>query len=140
MLVVGKPHPHTTCVIHATGCYRVLGVCSDNGGLSDWHMRIFSHLLAEFLLPNVNGESVAGVDWFVECVKVGVDIGLGYCYVVTHEVVIDVVDGEPVETLIGLLECNEQPFVKCGGPYADFDATCVDILGPVDIQYLVFVP
>ena len=56
------------------------------------------------MLPNVNGESAAGVDWFVECVKVGVEIGLGDFCAVAHDVVIDVTDGDPVETLVGVLD------------------------------------
>ena len=47
-------------------------------------------------------------------------------------------DGDPVETLAGVLKCGEHPFVKRGGPNVDCNATCADIIGPVEIQYLVF--
>ena len=116
----------------------MLGARSDHGGLSDGDMRIFSHLLEEFFLPNVNGESAAGVDWFVECVEVSLELGLGDCRVVAHDVVIDVADGDTVEALIGVLKCGKHPFFERGGFDVDGDATCVDILGTVDIQYLVF--
>ena len=125
------------CVIHATVCYNLLGAFSDHGGLGDGYMRIFSHLLAEFLLPNVNCESPSGVNWFVECVEVDVNLGLRDFCVFAHAVVIDVVDGDPVEALVRVPECGEHLFVERGGPNIDGDATCVDILGPVDVQYLV---
>ena len=82
----------------------MLGACSNHGGLGDVYMRIFSHLLADLLLPNVNGESAAGIDWFVECVKVGVDLGLGDFRVVAHDVVIDIAGGDPVETFARVLK------------------------------------
>ena len=109
-----------------------------HGGLGGCYMCIFSHILAELLPANVNDGSTAGVDWFVEYVKVGVNLGLGDFCVVSHDVVIDVADGEPVDTLGGVLECGEHPFFERGGPDVDCDATFVYILGPVDIQYLVF--
>ena len=117
----------------------MLGACSDHVGLGDWYMCIFRHLLEEFFLFNVKGESSAGVDWFIEFVKVGVDLGLVDCCVVSHDIVIDIADGDPIETLIGVLECSEHPFVEHGGSDVGCDAPCVDVLGPVDMQYLVFV-
>ena len=63
---------------------------------------------------------------------------MGNCFVITHDVVIYVADGDPVETLIGVFECSEHSFVKRAGSDVDFDVPCVDVLGPVDIQYLVF--
>ena len=96
LLVVGKPHPNAPCIIHATGLYGMPDTCSDHGGLGDWYMCIFRHLLEEFLFSNVNGEGLAGVDWFVEFVKVVVDLGLVDCCMVAHDVVIDVADGDPV--------------------------------------------
>ena len=63
---------------------------------------------------------------------------MGGCCAVAHDVVIDVADGDPVETLVGVLKCSEQPFVESGGSDVDCDTPCVDVLGPVDIQYLVF--
>ena len=138
MLVVRKPHPHTPTVIHANGCYSVLSDRSDHGGLGDGYMRVFGHILAEFLLPTVDGESAAGVNGFVECVEVRVDLSLGDCCVFSHNVVIYVADGDPVEDLVGFLECGEHPFVERGRPNVDSNVTCVDIIGPVEVQYLVF--
>ena len=69
-------------------------------------MRVFGYLLAEFLLPDVDGESVAGVDGFFECVEVSADLGLGDCRVVSHDIVIDAADGDPVEALDGVLKCG----------------------------------
>ena len=95
-MVVGKPHPNTLCIIHTTGRYSVLGACSYHGALGDWYMCIFRHILSKFLFLNVNGESLSGIDWFVEFVEVVVDLGLGDCCVISHDVVIDVADGGPV--------------------------------------------
>ena len=134
MLVVGKSHPRAPCVIHTTSYYSVLVARSDHGGLSDGYMHIFSKLLAEFLIPNVDSKSAAGVDWFVECVEVSVNLGLGYCCVVSHHVVIDVADADPVEALVGFLEFDELPLVERGGPNVDGNATCVDIFDPVFVQ------
>ena len=116
----------------------MLVACSDYGGLGDWYMCIFRHLLAEFLFSNVNGESLAGIDWFVEFVEVVVDLGLGDCCVISHDIVIDFADGEPFYSLVGVFECSEHPFIERGGSNVDCNAPCVDVLGPVDIQYLVF--
>ena len=96
-------------------------------------MRIFVHLLSELLVSDVDGESAAGVDVFVECIEVSVNLGLVYFRVVPHDVVIDVADGDPVEDLAGVLECGEHPFIESSGLNVDGDATCVDILGPVDV-------
>ena len=52
--------------------------------------------MAEFLFSDVNGESLAGVYWFVEFVEVVVDLGLVDFCVISHDVVIDVVYGDPV--------------------------------------------
>ena len=103
-MVVGKPHPNAPCVIHTTGRYGVLCACSDHGGLSDWYMCIFLHILEEFLFANVNGESSSGVNWFIGFVNVGIDLGLGDCCVVAHEVVIDVADGDPVYPFVGVIQ------------------------------------
>ena len=54
----------------------MLGAHNYHGGLGDGNMRIFSHLLSEFLLQNVDGERVAGVNWFVKSVEVSDDLGL----------------------------------------------------------------
>ena len=101
-------------------------------------MHVFSHILAELLLPDVDSESAAGIDGFFEFVEVSVDLGLGDCLVVAHDIVIDVADGDPVEALVRVLECSEHPFIKRGGPDVDGNTTCVDILVPVEVQYLVF--
>ena len=41
------------------------------------------------MLTNVDRESAPGVDLFVECVKVSVDLCLGDCRLVVHDLVID---------------------------------------------------
>ena len=115
----------------------MLSARSDHGGLGDGYMRVFSHLLAYFLLPDVDGESAAGVNGFVECVEVSVNLGLGDFRLVSHVVVIDIADGDPAEALVGVLECVEHPFIERVGPDVDGDETCVDILVPVDVQYLL---
>ena len=95
-LVVGKPHPNPPCIIHATGRYIVLGSGSYHGGLGDWYMCIFRHLLVEFLFSNINGESSAGINWFVEFVEIFVNLRLGDCCIFSHDIVIDAADGDPV--------------------------------------------
>ena len=97
-------------------------------------MCVFSHLLAEFLFPDVDGESADVINWFVECVEVSVDLGLGDFQVVSHDVVIDVAYGDSVDALVLVLECGEHPFIERGDPEVDGDATCVNTLGPVDVQ------
>ena len=94
--------------------------------------------MAEFLIPDVDGESAAGADWIVEGVEVSIKIGLRDRRVVAHDVVLDVADSEPVEALVGFLEYGNNPFVKRGGTNVDGNATGVDILGSVDVHYLVF--
>ena len=99
------------------------------------------HLLpspGRVFFSDVNGESLAGIDWFVEFVEVVVDLGLGDCCVISHDIVIDFADGEPFYSLVGVFECSEHPFIERGGSNVDCNAPCVDVLGPVDIQYLVF--
>ena len=102
LLVVGKPHTNTLCIIHATVRNGELGTCSDYGGLGDWYMCIFHHLLVEFLFSDVKGKSLDGVDWFVEFVKVVVNLGLGSCCVVAYDIVIDVANGERLYPRQGL--------------------------------------
>ena len=63
---------------------------------------------------------------------------MGNCCLIYHDVVIDVADSDPVYPLSGVFECSEHPFVEHGGSNVDCDAPCVDVLVPVDIQYLVF--
>ena len=74
----------------------MIGACSDHGGLGDWYICIFRHILADFLFSNVNRESSACIDWFVEFVEVVVDLGLGDFCVISYDLVIDVADGDPV--------------------------------------------
>ena len=126
-----------TRIIHATGCYGVLGTHSDHGGLGDGYICVLVHLLEEFLLTDTNGKSAAGIDGLIGGVEVSVDLGLRDCHVVVHDVVVDVADDDPVEDLIGVLECGNHPFVEYGGTNVGSNAAGVDILGPVDIQYLV---
>ena len=102
-------------------------------------MCIFHHLLVELLFSNVNGKSLARVNSSVEFVEFVVDLGLGDCFVIYHDVVIDVADGDPVYTLVGVFECSKHPFFERGGSSVDCGAICVKVLGPVDIQYLVFI-
>ena len=134
LLVVGKPYPPAPHVIHATGCYSVLSTHSDHGGLGDQYIHVFCHLLAEFLFTDVDGHSAADVDGLIEGVKVSFDLVLEDCRVVVHGVVVGVADGDPVESLFRVIECNEHPFVECGVTDVDGDATGVYILGPVDSQ------
>ena len=56
-------------------------------------MCVFDHLLAELLLPDVDGESTSGAHGLVEGVKVSVDLDLGDFCVVAHDVVVDIADG-----------------------------------------------
>ena len=86
----------------------------------------------------VDGESSAGLDGLVEGVGVSIELILKNCRVVFHDVVLDVAGGDPVEALVGVFQCGEHPSVERGSTYVDINATGVDIIGPVDIQYLVF--
>ena len=106
LLVIGKPHPHAPCVIHANGHYGVFSTHSDYGGLGDGYMHILGHLLAELLLQDVDNKSASGVDGFIKGVNVSVDLGLGDFCVVAHDVVVDYADGNPVEALDGVLKCG----------------------------------
>ena len=138
LLVVGNMHPPAPHVIYATVRYGMLGTCSDYGSLGDGYLRVLSHILAEFLLADVDGDIAAGIDGLVEGVEVGIDLGLQYCCLVFHEVVTDVADGDPVEALVGVLKCDKKSFVKRGGTNVDGDAAGEDTILPVEVQYLVF--
>ena len=131
-------HPPAPHVIYATVRYGMLGTCSDYGSLGDGYLRVLSHILAEFLLADVDGDIAAGIDGLVEGVEVGIDLGLQYCCLVFHEVVTDVADGDPVEALVGVLKCDKKSFVKRGGTNVDGDAAGEDTILPVEVQYLVF--
>ena len=55
LLVFGKPYPPAPRVLHVTSRYDVLGTRSDHGGLDDGYVCVLGHILAEFLLTNVEG-------------------------------------------------------------------------------------
>ena len=82
----------------------------------------------------VDGKSAAVVDGIVEGVKVGADLVLRDHRVFFHYVVVYVADGDPIEDLVGVLECGEHPLFGRGGTDVDGDVAGVDILGPVDVQ------
>ena len=129
MLVVGNPHPPEPRVIHAAGCNGELGTPSDHVSLGDGYIRALSHLLEEFLLTDIYGESAAGVNGLIEGVEVGVDLGLRDCCVVVHDVDVEIADADLVEALVGVLECGEHPLFERGGTDVDGDAVDVYILG-----------
>ena len=68
---------------------------------------------------------------------IGVELDLGDCCVVALDAVIAVSNGEPNNNLVRVHECVNHPFFEQGGPNVDCNSTCVDVLGPVDIQYLL---
>ena len=86
----------------------------------------------------VDGDSAAVVDGIVEGVKVGADLGLRDHHVFFHYVVVYVADGDPIEDLVGVLECGEHPIFERDGTDVDGNVAGVEILRPVDVQYVVF--